>query len=117
MANAHPGLVQDASDALARTIERLHSRDIQVILFTPTYHQEYNTIFAEQGSEIIENMRRRIYKLQRSHGVEYYDFSRDPEIMIYPDLFYNSDHLGECGTRVFTEKLLNAMRTNGDFNR
>src|SRR6185503_7069960 len=80
MANAHPGLVQDASDALARTIERFHSRDIQVILFTPTYHQKYNMVFAEQGSEIIEAMRRTVHNLRQSHHVEYYDFSSDSEI-------------------------------------
>jgi hypothetical protein len=117
MANAHPGLVQDTFDALARTIERLHSRDIQVILFTPTYHQKYNMFFAEQGSDIIEDMRRNIYQLQRSYHVEYYDFSNDPEIMIYPELFYNSDHLGVCGTKVFTEKLLDVMRANGSFDK
>ena len=117
MANAHPGLLQDASNALARTIERFHSRDIRVILFTPTYHQKYNMVFAERGLEIIDDMRRTIDKLQRSYRVEYYDFSSDPEIMIYPELFYNSDHLGECGTKVFTEKLLDVMSANGGFDK
>ena len=117
MANAHAGLVQDTADALARTIERFHSRDIRVVLFTPTYHQKYNMVFAEQGSDIIEDMRQTIYNLQQNYHVEYYDYSNDPEIMIYPELFYNSDHLSECGAKVFTEKLLDAMRDNGDFDR
>jgi hypothetical protein len=117
MAKAHPGLVQDASDALARTIERLHSRDIQVILFTPPYYQEYNLLFAQQGPDIIEAMRRTVHNLQQSHHVEYYDFSGDPDIMIYPELFYNSDHLGECGTKVFTEKLLDVMTALGGIDR
>ena len=117
MANAHPGLVQDASEALARTIEWLHTRDIQVVLFTPTYHQKYNMVFAEQGSEIVEDMRRTINKVQQNYPVEYYDFSEDPEITIYPELFYNSDHLSECGTKVFTKKLLDVMRANGDFDK
>jgi hypothetical protein len=117
MANAHPGLIQDAFEALARTIERLHARGVQVILFTPTYYQKYNMVFAEQGSDIVEDMRRTIYKLQRTYPVEYYDFSADPEIMIYPELFYNSDHLGECGTKVFTEKLFDLMNANGGFDR
>ncbi len=117
MANAHPGLVQDASDALARTIERFHSRGIQVILFTPPYYQKYNLFFAEQGSDIIEDMRRTVYNLQQSYHVKYYDFSGDSDITIYPDLFYNSDHLSECGTRVFTKKLLDVMRANGDVDK
>jgi hypothetical protein len=117
MANAHPALVQDASDALARTIERFNSRGIQVILFTPPYYQTYNVFFAEQGSDMIEDMRQAIYNLQQSYHVGYYDFSGDSEFTIYPELFYNSDHLSECGTRVFTEKLLDVMRTNGDFDK
>lgn len=117
MATAHPGLVQDAFDALARTIEGLHSRGTQVILFTPPYHQKYNVVFAEQGADIIDDMRRTIYNLQQTYHVEYYDFSGEPAITIYPDLFYNSDHLSECGTRVFTEKLLDVMSANGDFDK
>jgi hypothetical protein len=117
MANAHPGLVQAASDALARTIERFQARGTKVILFTPTYYQKYNMIFAEQGSDIIEDMRQAIYNLQQSHHVAYYDFSDDSEVMIYPELFYNSDHLSDCGTKVFTEKLLDVMSANGDFDK
>jgi hypothetical protein len=117
MANTHPGLVQDASDALARTIERLQARGIQVILFTPTYHEQYNSFFEEQGSDIIADMQLRVLDLQQRYQVEYYDFSSDAEIAIHPELFYNSDHLGDCGQRVFTEKLLHMMRANGDFDK
>jgi hypothetical protein len=117
MADAHPGLVQDASDALARTIEQFQTKGIRVILFTPTYSQRYNVIFADQGSDIIENMRRNVYSLQQSYHVEYYDFSGDPELMAYPDLFYNSDHLSNCGTREFTQKLLDVMNANGDLDK
>jgi|GEM_PF-1835533 hypothetical protein len=117
MADAHPGLVQDASDALVRTIERFQSRGIRVILFTPTYYQKYNVFFAEKGSDIIEDMQQTIYKLQQSYQVEYYDFSGDSEITIHPELFYNSDHLGECGRKLFTEKLLGAMIAHGDFEK
>ena len=117
MADAHSGLIQDASDALARTIERFQSKGIRVVLFTPTYHQKYNAYFADQGSDIIEDMRQTVYALQQTYHVEYYDFSNDSEIMIHPELFYNSDHLSECGTTVFTKKLLDLMGTNGDFDK
>jgi hypothetical protein len=115
MAIAHPGVAKEASSALARTLEMFHARDIQVILFTPPYHQEYNVLFAEQGSDIIKEMKGAVYDLQQIYHVEYYDYSSDSGITIYPELFYNSDHLSDCGTRVFTEKLLNAMRANDDF--
>lgn len=109
MAVLHPGLEQDAFDALVRTIKLLHSRGIRVILFTPTYYQEYNTHFEARGSRIIEDMRQAIQMLRQSYEVTYYDFSRNPEITLHPELFYNSDHLSECGRKLFTEKLLAAM--------
>lgn len=114
MANSHPDLGHDASDALARTIESFQSKGIRVILFTPTYYQTYNVLFAEQGSDIIEGMRQTVYDLQQTYHVEYYDFSGDPEIMIHPELFYNSDHLSDCGSRVFTQKLLDMINAHGD---
>jgi hypothetical protein len=117
MANAHLGLVQDASDALVRTIERFQSKGIRVILFTPTYYQKYNVYFRSQGADIIEDMQQTIHRLQQSYQVEYYDFSSDSEISVHPELFYNSDHLGECGRKLFTEKLLGAMIAHGDFQK
>lgn len=109
MAAVHQGLEQDAFEALARTIERLQSKGIRVVLFTPTYYEKYTEYFMANGSTMIENMHVRIEGIQQTHQVEYYDFSNDPEIKGQPDLFYNSDHLGECGHKVFTAKLMEAM--------
>lgn len=113
MAAVHPGLEQNAFDALGRTVERLQSKGIRVILFTPTYYERYNSYFMKQGSHIYEDMQRRMDVLQQTYQVEYYDFSDDLEIMTHPELFYNSDHLSECGHRVFSAKLLEAMKTAG----
>jgi predicted chitinase len=66
----------------------------------------------EQGSSIAEDMKQSIEELQQIYHVEYYDFSQDPEITDQPELFYNSDHLGDCGKKVFSEKLLQAMNGN-----
>lgn len=109
MATVHQGLEQDAFGALARTIEQLQSKGIRVVLFTPTYHEKYTEYFTESGSIMIVDMQNRLEELQRTHQVEYYDFSNDPEIKGQPELFYNSDHLGECGHKEFTAKLLEAM--------
>jgi hypothetical protein len=109
MAAEHPGLEQDAFDALSRTIERLQSRGIQVILFTPPYYQMYSEYFEEQGSTIIEQGKQAAGRLQEIYQVPYYDFSMDAEIISHPELFYNSDHLSECGKREFSEKLLDKM--------
>jgi len=112
MASVHPGLEQDAYEALARTVEGLQSRGIQVILFTPTYYEKYTDYFEQDGSRILEVRREMIERLRQTYQVEYYDFSDDAEIKGQPELFYNSDHLGECGKKVFTSKLLQAMSGN-----
>lgn len=109
MAAVHPGLEQDAYDALSRTIEGLQAKGIRVILFTPTYYERYTEYFLEDGSGILENMQSRIDSLRQTYQVEYYDMSNDPEVRMYPELFYNSDHLGECGKRIFSAKLLQAL--------
>jgi len=109
MAETHPGLEEDAFDALARTIERLQSRGIRVILFTPTYYEKYNEYFMEQGYSIVKDMIQLTSRLQQIDRVEYYNFSDDPDITIHPELFYNSDHLNECGHKVFSGKLLAKM--------
>jgi hypothetical protein len=117
MANAHPGLEQDSFDALARTIERLQSRGIRVVLYTPAYHEKYNLIFAEGGSDIIDHMRLAVGKLQQTYEVEYYDFSDDPELTTHPELFYNSDHLSDCGRRVMSAKLLELINENSQLDK
>ncbi|MEO8355673.1 MAG: SGNH/GDSL hydrolase family protein [Chloroflexota bacterium] len=117
MANAHPGLEQDSFDALARTIKRLQARGVRVIIYTPPYYQKYNTYFADGGSHITDQMRLAVSKLQETYGVEYYDFSNDPELTTHPGLFYNSDHLNECGYKVFSAKLLEQLGGNGRFDK
>lgn len=112
MAIAHPGLEQDAYDALAHTIEGLQAKGIRVVLFTPTYYEKYTEYFMTDGSGIVADMKAMIQKLNKTYQVQYYDFSNDPEIMGHPELFYNSDHLGDCGKKVFTRKLLQAMNGN-----
>ena len=109
MADVHEALTQDAFDALARTIEELEAKGIRVVLFTPTYHEKYDQYFMEHGLPMVEDMWQKIEKLQQTYHVKYYDFSRDPEISQHAELFYNSDHLGDCGRQIFSSKLLKAI--------
>lgn len=109
MAEEHPNLEEDSFDALARTIERLQSRGLRVVLYTPPYHEKYNQYFAKEGIDMIDRMKLAVGTLQQTHEVEYYDFSTDPEITSVAELFFNSDHLGDCGRRVMTERLLEAI--------
>lgn len=117
MANARPGLEQDSFEALARTIEHLQARGVRVILFTPTYYEKYNTYFAQGGSAITDNMKLAVSKLQQTYGVEYYDFSNDPQLSNQPELFYNSDHLSDCGYKAMSKKLLSLMNVTGHLDK
>ena len=114
MAMIHQGLEQDAFDALARTIERLQSKGIRLVLFTPTYYEKYTEYFAETSSYMIGEMQANVERLRQMYQVEYYDFSNDPEIRNQPELFYNSDHLGDCGQKIFSAKLLQAMNDHSE---
>ena len=109
MAYDHPGLEQDSYAALARTIEQLQARGVRVVLYTPPYYDRYSTYFTEQGSDILDRMKLAVERLQETYGVEYYDFSQDPELISQPEFFYNSDHLSDCGRRVFSGKLLEEL--------
>jgi len=58
-----------------------------------------------------------INELRQTYQVEYYDFSDDGEIRTQPELFYNSDHLSDCGSKFFSAKLLEAVREQGNFDQ
>lgn len=112
MAEEHSNLEEESFEALARTIEGLQSKGIRVVLYTPPYHEKYSLYFTENGKDILDRKRKAIDRLQQTYGVEHYDFSSDPEIITYPQLFYNSDHLSDCGSSVMTAKLMKAMSQN-----
>jgi hypothetical protein len=110
MAISHSGLQEDAREILAETIEYLQERDVEVVLYTPPYYEAYTTHFLADGSDIVAGMNQAIDQLQQDYDVQYYDFSADPDIHTELELFYNSDHVNECGGKVFTGRLLTAMQ-------
>ncbi len=117
MAYAHPNLEQDSYAALARTIEHLQSRGIRVVLYTPAYYDEYTKVFSKDGADMVDRMKQSVHKLQETYGLEYYDFSTNPNIITHPELFYNSDHVSDCGSRVVSEMLLQQMGGTSAFDK
>lgn len=101
---------EDTLERLAKTIEYLQKRDVQVVLYTPPYYEAYTAHFMGQGSDIVEHMHQSVAQLQETYQVEYYDFSSDPNLITTSDLFFNSDHVNECGGRAFSERLGKAMQ-------
>jgi hypothetical protein len=114
MDKAHPGLQDHAFMALVETIERLQTNGIRVILFTPPYYEVYTANFTDQASDIIDQMHWMVNRLRRKYQVEYYDFSNDPKLITRPELFFNSDHLNDCGSKAFSERLLRATLATGN---
>lgn len=110
MASLHPGLEEDSLEILAKTIEYLQKRDIEVVLYTPPYYEAYTTHFMERGSDIAEHMHQAVAQLQEKYHVEYYDFSAEPDMISIPELFFNSDHVNECGGKAFSARLGQAMQ-------
>ena len=109
MAASHPGLAEDTFEALGKTIERLRAKGIEVILYTPPYYEAYTSHFMAQGSDITDQMHKVIRSLQEKYQVNYYDFSDDPNLITHPEFFINSDHLNNCGRKVFSEHLLKTL--------
>jgi hypothetical protein len=94
--------------ALADTIAMLTNRGIRVVLFTPPYYATYNRRFNETAPEMIQDMHQAVETLQTQYEVEYYNAAAVPEFSAQPELFFNSDHLNECGMRAFAEYLQQA---------
>lgn len=110
MSILHRGLEDDTYRVLGKAIDYLRRRGARVILFTPPYYETYTATFATRGRAMLDHMRQAMRRLQRDYQVDYFDFSRDPELSTRPELFENSDHLNDCGRKAFTARLLNAMQ-------
>jgi hypothetical protein len=106
---ANPSIRIQSYQALSDTIEILQSRGVRVVLFTPPYYLAYNNRFNQIAPMMIDSMHEAIDSLRADYGIEYYDASTLEEFSTKPELFYNSDHLNECGTRAFTEYLMSEM--------
>jgi hypothetical protein len=106
---ANPNIREQSYQALADSVEMLQTQGVRVVLFTPPYHISYNNRFYEIAPDMIDSMHKAIESLQNKYNIEYYDASTMEEFSIRPELFYNSDHLNECGARAFSEYLLKEM--------
>ena len=110
MAEKHMDLQQDAFKALAATIERLQDKGVRVILLTPPYYKSYTDGFSRRAPDIIDYMHWAVDRLREKYHVEYYDFSSDADLTSRAELFYNSDHVNDCGRKAVSVRLMRAMR-------
>jgi hypothetical protein len=91
-------ITHDASTLLVNTILDLQSRNIDTLLLTPPYWQDYTSLLepghAAMAHEIISGIREKT-------GVPYLDYSHDPRFVFSPDMFHDSDHLSPAGAARF----------------
>ncbi len=109
MSTNNPDLAEDVYNTLVETTRYLRGQGVRVIYFTPPYWRGYTRRYMEQDPQTVQQMQAMMASLQQELGVEYYDFSREPEFAANPDLFKDSDHLNSCGAERFSRKLAQAI--------
>lgn len=98
---------------LRATIRDLQTRGIRVVLFTPPYWEGYTRAFESGAPGAVSSMKDAMAELTGEGGIEYHDFSSDGRFIRQPQLFSDSDHLNDCGRRLFSqelERILSAVR-------
>ena len=108
MAQVHGSLEGDTEACLVRILTFLKAREIEPIVYTPPYSQEYISRYDDAA---IHAMTRSITAVCLELDLPYYNFSGDPEFIHDPTLFANSDHLNRTGAAAFSEKLKKAIYT------
>lgn len=97
----NPNLPAEAYATAVEIIQMLQAQDIRVVFYTPPYFEAYNDLY---DKETVATMKGYMAQLQEEHSVEYYDFSTDPEFTREYRLFYDDDHLNQCGAKIFSAK-------------
>ena len=81
-------------------------RTLDLFIFSSFYDvSERSETFSENGSDIISMMEGHMEKIADEFGIVYYDFSSDPYFSKNPTFFFNSDHLNEHGSRIFSQRI------------
>lgn len=101
-----PHLAEKSFQTTKDLIRFLHENQVDVVFYTPPYHEQYNALY---DVATIRHMKKMMAQLQLSQEIQYYDFSTDASISIDHRLFRDSDHLNLCGAKAFSLKLLYAL--------
>ena len=109
MVTDHPNLTQDTYTTVVSIVKYLQNKDIRLIMYTPPFFKLHTDLYDKETISIMkENMR----KLQKSFGVDYYDFSTDTTFTSNHLIFRNADHLNEQGAKLFSRKFRLAFDEN-----
>lgn len=84
------------------TIDYLHSKNIEVIFFTPPYYKAYTDNYPKEYVDTTNKIMREIVVAK---NVKYFDFSKHLEFTDDHRYFYDSHHLNADGSRIFSQAL------------
>lgn len=121
MSESHRNITTDTYKELEKIISTADVNDVEVIFFTPPYHPLYLQAMSKEipfNIEGIESQRLSYIDLTKllmnnaieEYDIKYYDFSHDPEFANNQELFVNSSHLNNCGKRLFSVRLWEAVQ-------
>ncbi|MDG2148066.1 MAG: hypothetical protein P8N09_00935 [Planctomycetota bacterium] len=106
MLENNPNLESDAVACMERIIALLDQYHVRAIFFTPPYYPAYT-----QGvePETREAMQAHMTRFVDEFGIEYHDFSRDPELTGDPANFVDSGHMSSLGAKRFSANRLKPL--------
>ncbi|GEM_PF-1488476 len=91
-------LTKAAKNTLLKTIAFLRARNVVVVMITPPYWKEYNSLLED---DFLRGTRKIAREIEKETGVRYSDYSRHQDFSSNMDLFFDSDHLNKKGTARF----------------
>ncbi len=106
MAENNPDMEADAVACMKRIIELTQEQGVRVLFYTPPYHPAYASGF---DSDTKSAMRAHMAQFVETLGIEYHDFSEDPEFTQDAANFVNSDHMSPVGSAAFSGRRLRPL--------
>jgi hypothetical protein len=104
-----PSIREDTYQVMVEIIQYLQLHNIQPVLFTPPYYEEYTKYYLQNSPDSIDHMQAMMSKLEREFDIIHYDFSQNPEYASNIQLFKDADHLNRCGKQLFSQTLYDSL--------
>ncbi len=109
MMKNHPRIHDDTYNTFVDIINYLNSKNIRLVCYSAPQYKAYADIQKERNHKTVSFMKNAMKRLVEEHGLEYYDFSEDPDLYDKHRLFFDCDHMNRRGARLFSMKLKKAM--------
>ncbi len=108
-----PDLTGDVFNALVELVERLHSNNIPLILYSTPVFRTYKQLLQRENTPSLTATTEYVGRLLKTDGVQFYDLAQDTTFSHHPEFFYDEDHLNAVGARAFSLKLRREIENCG----